>query len=255
MKKTIIKSIYAIVIFLIALLIMDRIQNRESADMTAEMSKATFPLVYVMRDGQRINCMHGMISEMEPAFVCEGITPVDAAARQVDFEMATYDDHINQISYEVRSTDGDRLIENGEIQQFEQTDGKIDFSVSLKDLMLTGQEYILRLVIKDSLSSGLIYDTRLYVMEEAEKADQLIAFALDFSTRSFDKDAAKEITKYLESNEEGDNTTFSKVNIHSSFSQITWGFGCAKKGCLQHLSAADQSLPGGGKAALRAVPG
>ncbi len=33
----------------------------------------------------------------------------------------------------------------------------------------------------------------------------------------------QEYSKNLESNSEGDNTTFNKVNIHSSFSQVTWG--------------------------------
>ena len=46
---------------------------------------------------------------------------------------------------------------------------------------------------------------------------------LDFSEKTFDKEQAKELTKYLESNSEGDNTTLGKVDIHSSFNQVTWG--------------------------------
>ncbi len=53
-------------------------------------------------------------------------------------------------------------------------------------------------------------------------ADKL-EYVRDFSNKTFDKEAAKSLTKYLESNAEGDNTTFGRVTIHSSFHQVTWG--------------------------------
>ncbi|MDE6516436.1 MAG: hypothetical protein K2L18_01100, partial [Acetatifactor sp.] len=50
-----------------------------------------------------------------------------------------------------------------------------------------------------------------------------MAYVRDFHEKTFDREAARDLIKYLESNSQGDNTTFHKVDIHSSFFQITWG--------------------------------
>ncbi len=202
--------------------------NHESVDMTAEMADATFPLLYVLQNDQKINCMHATVAETNTAFVCDGITPVDAGNRTISFQMDLFENHVNEITYEVRNTSGDRLIENGKIENLQTAeesgnDNKLNFSVTLKDLLQSGQEYVVRLQVKSAGRNTIYFDTRICLVDDIQKADQVIAFALDFSSRTFDREAAKEITKYLESNEEGDNTTFAKVNIHSSFSQITWG--------------------------------
>ena len=53
---------------------------------------------------------------------------------------------------------------------------------------------------------------------------EILEFATDFHGKLYDKEVAKELTKYLEPNSKlTDNGTFHKVNIHSSFQQITWG--------------------------------
>ena len=223
MKKLIIKTIYAILIFLAAIFVIDHVMNRESVDMTADMQPATFPLVYVMQGQNRINCMRGMVTEMDPAFVYEGVTPVDAKNRVLSFQMDAYDNYISGLAYEVRNTGGDRLVENGDITDFTSNNGLVSFSVTLKDLLQIGEEYIFRLKVSGGSTSTILYDTRICLLEQIENADQVIDFALDFSERTFDKERARELTTYLESNEEGDNTTFARVNIHSSFAQITWG--------------------------------
>ena len=45
--------------FLIAMLMIDHFMNKGNTDITAEMPKATYPLVYVMEGDTRINCLHG----------------------------------------------------------------------------------------------------------------------------------------------------------------------------------------------------
>ncbi|MCR5338753.1 MAG: hypothetical protein K6E75_09355 [Lachnospiraceae bacterium] len=221
--NVIVKTIYAILVFVLAVFISDRVMNRESADMTAEMEDASFPLVFVVRDGHRINCMRGMILQMDEAYVCDSVTPVDSVGRQLDFEMDTYGCNISGISYEVRDTYGERLIENGRIDDLEKTDAMLRFSLALKDLLETEKEYVLRLAVENGSKGSIYFDSRIRICENIEKADEAIEFALDFSDKTFDREQAKTLTTYLESNEQGDNTTYARVDIHSSFSQITWG--------------------------------
>ncbi len=223
LKRIIIKTVYAIAVFLIALFVTDRIMNRAGSDLTAEMSRASFPLVFVKNEDVRFNCMHGRILETEPAFVCSNITPVDAQTRTLDFEMETYGNSVESIFYEVRDTSGERLVENGELEQMDFSGDQVDFSLTLKDLFEVGEEYVLRLCVNLTGKNGIYFDTRISFQEDMTKAAEALSFARDFSDKTFDKENARELTTYLESNAQGDNTTFAKVDIHSSFSQITWG--------------------------------
>lgn len=223
MRKTIIKSVYALVVFLLALFFIDHITNKGNMDITTEMSEATFSVVHVMRNEEKINSLYGYAQEMDSRFQCETITPVDKENRQLTFLVDAYGNQISGVSYEVRSVDGERLVEDTVVDDFVQNDDEVKISVVLKDLLEENEEYSFSLALTDTRGKTIYYYTRIILCENANHIDDAVEFALDFHSRTFDKDRAQEITKYLESNEEGDNTTFSKVTIHSSFSQITWG--------------------------------
>ena len=65
MKKTIIKIIYTIVVFILALLLIGHFTNVETVDMTAKMGAPTFPTVTFELAGKQVNQAHGYASEMD----------------------------------------------------------------------------------------------------------------------------------------------------------------------------------------------
>lgn len=221
MKKIIIKASIVVIVFFAALFITSSIMNKGNTDMTMEMSKATYPVVWVNYSGYRINEMHGYDNAMEINQMRDSITPL-AAGRKVTLEIDPYGESISEIAFEVRSLNGSRLIENTKIEEFEQTQEGITATFTLKDLIESNQEYALVIVLTLENGKDVRYYTRVVSTEEYFASDKL-DYVNDFSNKTFDKEAAKELTKYLESNAEGDNTTYGKVNIHSSFNQITWG--------------------------------
>lgn len=221
MKKTIIKAGIVVIVFFATLFITSSIMNKGNTDMTMEMGKATYPVVWVNYSGYRINEMHGYDNAMEISQMRDSITPL-AAGRRVTLEIDPYGESIRKIAFEVRSLDGSRLIENTEIEEFEQTQEGITTTFALKDLIESNQEYALVIVLTMGNGKDIRYYTRVVSTEEYFASDKL-DYVNDFSNKTFDKEAAKELTKYLESNAEGDNTTYGKVDIHSSFQQITWG--------------------------------
>lgn len=222
MTKTIFKVIYAALIFVFALFVIDQVMNKGNTDITIEMADATFPLVHVERDGTRINTLHGYNEQLSPAFACDTISPVDKEDRKLELSVDTFGGTLLGVSYEVRSTDGSRLVESSSVDNYLQEGNNARIHLTLKDLLEENTEYAFTLCLKIA-NSNVYYHTRIFLADQASHVDDEVAFALDFSSRTFDKERAKEITKYLESNADGDNTTFSKVGIHSSFSQITWG--------------------------------
>lgn len=221
MRKTLIKCAIVFIVFLSAMLIIGSIMNKGNSDMTTEMNKASYPIVAFNYGGQVINAMHGHAQVMEVSQMRESITPLQGG-RKLNLVIDLYGRNIRNLSFEVRSIDGSRLIENTNIEEYERTESGIEVSFALKDLIESNQEYTLIIILAMEDGEEIRYYTKVIYPEEYYTSDKL-DFVTDFSNKTFDKEAAKELIKYLESNAEGDNTTYGKVNIHSSFHQVTWG--------------------------------
>ncbi len=222
LKKAIIKSVIVSAVFVITLFIVSSIMNKGNTDMTMEMPGATYPVISIEYDGFHINELHGYADVMEVSQMRETITPL-GAGRRVELRINPYGRGIEGIGFEVRSLNGSRLIENTQVEEFEQEEHEeIPVSFGLKDLIESNQEYMLVILLTLDDGSVVRYYTRV-VNTEDYHVNEKLEYIADFSRRTFNKEDAKELTKYLESNAEGDNTTYGKVTIHSSFNQVTWG--------------------------------
>lgn len=207
--------------FFAALIVISDIMNQGNTDMTMEMAEASYPVVSVDYDGYRLNQMHGYTEAMEVSQMRESITPL-APGRRISLEINTYGSVVRGIGFEVRSLDGGRLVENTQIEDFEQDGDLIPVSFGLKDLIDVNQEYMLVLLLTLESGKEVRYYTRVVSTDEYHVEDKL-NYVDDFSRKTFDKEAARSLTKYMESNADGDNSSFGKVDIHSSFKQVTWG--------------------------------
>ena len=221
MKKAIIKGILLGVIFAAALWLISRIMNQGNTDMTTEMAEPTYPTVAMFAEGHLVNNLHGYAQNMDMAHLRDMIQPV-GIDRKIDVRLNTYGSNISDISFEVRSINGERLVESTEVEDYDQNDTALDFSITLKDLIESETEYMLVFLVTPEGREPIRYYTRI-VLSDSMHVREKLDYIEDFHERTFDKEAATELTKYLESNAEGDNSTFHKVTIHSSFSQITWG--------------------------------
>ncbi len=221
MKKYIVKWIIIIVVFLTALFTISGIMNKGNTDMTVQMAEASFPVVTMIFNGQPVNELHGYEEAMEVNYMRESITPLEEG-RKASIEVDCYGNEIAEINFEVRSIDGERLVESTGLQEFTEKDDKIKASIGVKDLIDSDKEYVLVILLKTAEGKEIRYYTRIVYSENYYAAEKL-DYVLDFSEKTFDKERAKELTKYLESNSEGDNTTLGRVTIHSSFNQVTWG--------------------------------
>lgn len=221
MKKIVLKGIVFLLIFLIALFGISAIMNQGNTDMTVEMGPATLPLVYMEIDGETVNCLHGYKEQMNSSNLRDTITPL-GEGRSLTLNIKKFGMGVRGVSFEVRSIDGSRLIEDTELQDYEEDDNSIHCTFSVKDLIEEKEEYMLVVLVETEDGNMVRYYTRIIQGGDYHVAEKL-KFVKDFHERCFDKEAAKQITKYLESNADGDNSSFSKVDIHSNFNQITWG--------------------------------
>ena len=131
-----------------------------------------------------------------------------------------YGNTVSEISFEVRSVDGTRLVERTKVSDYNDKDDTIRATVTIKDLIETGVEYNWILMLKVG-NETIRYYTRI-IDGEGYHAYEKLSFVRDFHDKTFDKEQAKDLAMYMESNARGDNTTLSHVDIHCSLKQVTW---------------------------------
>lgn len=213
MKIPVLKTVVFSVIFLISIVVFTFLTNRGNMDMTAKMSDATLPLIYLDVNERKVNCLAGYQEEMEASYVQECITPL-SPDRILNFTLVENGLDVKEIEYKLRSVDGHRLIENGVIEDKN--------SIKFKDLLEENTEYMLSFIVTLKDDTKFYYYSKVIICD-SEYIAESIDFVLDFHNKTYDKEAAVGIRRYLESNSSADNSNFYHVNIHNSFDHITWG--------------------------------
>lgn len=221
MKKSVLKGIFFGAVLFAALFLFETVMNLGNTDMTADMPPASYPLVYMNVSGQQVNCLHGYRSGMEPAYMRDTITPLENS-RDLGITVEKFGTSISSVSYQVRSGDGSRLIEEGEIAEYEETENTLTAYFTLKDLLEQGKEYNLITCLRLQSGRDIFYYTRILLGEEYHVWEK-VEFVRKFQENSFHKASAENLALYLEPNRDGDNSSFAKVDIHSSLDQVTWG--------------------------------
>ena len=217
----ILRILFCVVVFLVSVFVTGTLMNQGNTDMTTEMSHATFPSVVFKVDGMRYNRMKGYITEMDIYRMHDSVTPV-GADRKLSIEVDSFGNVIQKINFQVRSLADGRLIEDTEVRDYIESEGGMTADIILKDLMAYGEEYSLCIYLTTGDNKVIRYYTTVVRNDEIAYAEKL-DFSYDFSDTTFDRSRGKELAKYLESNEQGDNTTYEKVNIHCSLDQICYG--------------------------------
>ena len=142
-----IKIISFVIVFAASLYIFSEILNKGNTDMTAPMEEASLPLIYIQVEDYNINCLHGYVNEMNASSLRDSLTPINSD-RSLNLEIDKYGALISGISFEVRSIDGERLLEQTEITDYHTVDDTIYASLTMKDLMEDNTEYNLDIIQK-----------------------------------------------------------------------------------------------------------
>lgn len=225
MKKGILKTVILIAVFCTGVLIFGKLTNHSNKDLTTEMADATLPVISLYIQDEKtgglteINELRGYTSSMNAIYMRDTITPVNGE-RILPIRVRMYDMAVDGISYEIRSLDMDRLIADTKVEDYTKEQGMIKADIPIQNLLEEGEEYLLIFKL-ESQKDTIYYYTR--IMEEEDcHTEECVSFALDFHGKTFDEQAAKELATYLEPNASGDNSSLSRVDIHSSLKQVAW---------------------------------
>lgn len=208
-----------VIVFIVSIILFSELLNKGNTDMTKELEKPTIPHINIEIGEYTVNNLMGYAQEMEAVYLRDNLTPI-GKERKINLKIERFGNIIEGISFQVKSLDGSRLLEHTEVLDYLMLEDNIVATITLKDLLEEGKDYILDIVLTID-NRDIHYYTRI-VQAESFHVKEHLDFVAYFNECTFDKTAAKNITRYLESNANGDNTTLGKVNLYSSFNQITW---------------------------------
>ena len=222
MKKILLKILVYTALFFIFLLIFGKLMSRKQINNTVDMDPASQPVIYMSIGDITYNILRGYSGSRDMSYERNCLTYLNDD-RELPFVINTFGQKVSNASYELRNIEDGRLIEDGETPLNLNMLGNPEGVIVFKDLMIPGAEYQLSLKLGMEDGRQLYYYTRVICGNYGLAYDK-IAYARFFHDCLFDKREAEKIKKHLETNSSlNDNSTFAHVDIHSSFSQITYG--------------------------------
>lgn len=195
------------------------LMNSRSTDDRSDMNNPTLPEVMVDFGGTLSNLMHGYRQQMQADFVRECVTPLDTA-KTLSLVIDPHESEVKSLAFEIRSSDGQKVIENRKISALEESEGYLRTTVEISAGLLMNQEYSMQITL-DTDSGEAYYYTRV-VSRSATNVAEYAAFVKSFALKCMDKVSADELSAYLEVSESG-SRNFNEISISSPLSDLSWG--------------------------------
>lgn len=220
MKKIIIKIVTIMIAFLLGIVSMSFLYNKGNLDMTAHMAEATLPILYFEDGGEYVNPTYGYTSETDASCIRNAILALDGE-RILHIALEKYNAEIQSVSYEVRSIDMERLIQNGEVEKLEESGQYLKGTVKVKDLLADSEEYLLIFHVNLENYEDVQYFVRV-TNGSYEMVEACTEFAMDFHNATLDPNNTYPITQYLETDTTKKSDSLGYVDIHSRYKTVIW---------------------------------
>lgn len=218
MSNKYVKPIVLTVVFLISVFVFSMMTNKVNKDSTTTMAEASLPVMYFVYNDKNINELHGYVQEMDMLSMRDGLVPV-GEERTLHLDIMTYGNEVENISYKIRSIDGERLLVEEDNADITATQDKVGCNIILPSLFEDNQEYNMEIVLTVD-GKDIYYYTRM-VRSLDSYAKECLDFAMTFHDYSFREDAKDFIPTYMDP-ATGDATTLSYVDLSCTLRQITW---------------------------------
>lgn len=218
MNKNAVKPIVLSLVFFVALMIFGMTQNQVNIDLTANMEESTLPIISFVHNDVVINELHGYVQEMDLLSMRDNVLPI-GEERVLHFDVMSYGQSIENVSFEIRSLDGTRLLMEEDHAELIYEGEKIFCEFMLPSLFEEQEEYNMIFTIKLE-DKEVYYYTRLMKASKCY-VDECLAFAMKFHEYTFRDDAGTFIPNYMDP-ATGDPTTLNYVDLSCTLRQITW---------------------------------
>lgn len=222
MKRILRRILLLVVLFVLGVAGTAFLLNSETTDDRSDMNNATFPEVMVEYGGTQCNRMYGYAQKMQADFTRDSITPLDTT-RQLTFAVNPYDTKVESLSYEIRTSDGSKVLENKKVKNLKQSkaDKMLRATVEITSDLRMNQEYSMQITLETG-KREVYYYTRV-ISRSNLNVESYIKFAKSFYEKCMDKNTADDLASYLEPEETTSSVNFADISIKSRLSEVSWG--------------------------------
>ncbi len=193
------------------------------------------PKINAYLKDKRIGIIKGYVDEMNISMMRDNLVVTSQSDRNVSFDIADENNNIISAKYELRTVDGDRLVDGGDIENYAKGE---KFDIKISSIVGINEEYILVIHLQTDEIEEIRYYTRVIVVE-SDLISAQIDFANDFSNTTIDGEGNVNIVTYMEPDNELLNNSLGTVTLANNYSVITWGNLSAKQISDTEISLAD----------------
>ena len=219
MNKKIIKPLVLVGVFIVSILIFNISMNRVNEDLTTSMSEASLPVMSFYYGDNQINELHGYVSKMDERVMRDSIIPIDSS-RILPMEIATYGISVDKIHYEIRSMDGERLVAEADVDDYQTSGNTINADLKIQNLLEENNEYLLVFTLSSG-SDSIYYYSRI-IQTSTCNVGECLNFAREFNEKTFDKKAGKSFLPTFLETTTGDENSLNYVDLTCTLKYVMW---------------------------------
>lgn len=214
-KRRLIDAGILTAVFILAVVLFSYFTNRGNDNMTADMGAASYPQISFSCNGYNVNTLPGYSKKMDIPAMRDTITPV--SGEEMELNVKAYDNKITRLQYTVYTLDGKEKLFENKIKKVGES-----VNIELNGDELLSEERVLEVVLSLEGDKTIYFYTRI-VDSTQNSVVECLDYISEFHENAMDKAEGAGIGTAIEPSEEGDNSTFQHVTIHSDYNQVTWG--------------------------------
>ncbi|MBQ6550213.1 MAG: hypothetical protein IJL78_02260 [Lachnospiraceae bacterium] len=223
-KKKTTKYIVLVVVFVlivIAAVLTSLLAKHVSDNDYYEMPAASLPVISLSYLTDCETELYGYVNEMNLPDMRDVIVPL-SGDRSLDVSVLLYGNDVKDLSYEVRSLNGEEFIDTGSVQLEDPGNGTADTELVFSDLIESGQEY--QLILSLALPEKTVrYYTRI-LYARTNYAEDIVAFMREFSDATYDRNKAETfLVNYIQPRDDSVTNNYYYTDIHSKYAVFTYG--------------------------------
>lgn len=190
---------------------------------TVEMKAATLPTMTVITGEEEINLLHGYSSNLDVLLNRENVIPI-GTDKTFFLKIDEQESVVRRLKYELVDVATGDEVDSGTFSAFDTEGEGKQVKIKLKADLKKDSEYAIKVTLITSQSKRIYYDFRIKMLDKAYLTEKL-DFILDFHTKTMseNEEDTKALIPYLEVDRSQDNSSFARVNIHSSYFMMHWG--------------------------------
>ena len=204
-------------VFLAAIFISSLFMNSGVDDQIIDLGDPTLPRISFQKEGKSLNPLAGYVNEMDITAMRDTITPLEENGT-LRMQIEEFGNTITGVQYKVYSLNGEEVYLKGKQKDISEETILLDLQTGIPDEV---SEAVLEVIL--SMGEEQIHFYTRITRPEELSLKECLEFAQDFHAKTLEKGSQEELKKYLETNAEGDNTTYQTVTIHSDSDHVTWG--------------------------------